>query len=81
MDSQDEYGDRLLELLEEVRLLMAGNPPAAIARPKQLSWDDVWSKAPYVKRNTTTSRQPTSGAARLSEQYTRAVRAIHFSSQ
>ena len=44
MENQGKDVDRLLEVLEEVRLLLASSIPAAPATPKKLSWEDVWRK-------------------------------------
>ena len=47
-DQQDI--DRLIRLLEEVRLLLATALPRTSPPPKKLSWDDVWRNGSYVVR-------------------------------
>ena len=48
MGSQAKDVERLLQLLEEVRLLLASTLPPVRAPRKQLSWEDVWRLAPCV---------------------------------
>ena len=45
-DKQKDF-ERLLTLLEEVRLLLVTALPRISPPRKQLSWDDVWRNASY----------------------------------
>jgi hypothetical protein len=49
MELEDNQKDieRLLTLLEEVRLLLVTALPRTSPPRKQLSWDDVWRNASY----------------------------------
>ena len=49
MELEDKQKDieRLLTLLEEVRLLLVTALPRTSPSRKQLSWDDVWRNASY----------------------------------
>lgn len=48
MEPPGENLDRLLKVLEEVRVLLAGSvPPSPAPQKKKLSWEDVWQKASY----------------------------------
>lgn len=74
--------DRLLQVLEEVRALLADSlHPVPAPHKKKLSWEDVWQKASYGVRPTTTTAPSIQSGSRLSEQYTRALRALHLSSR
>jgi hypothetical protein len=82
MEPPGENLDRLLKVLEEVRVLLAGSvPPSPAPQKKKLSWEDVWQKASYGVRPTTTTAASTQSGLRLSEQYTRALRALRHSSR
>jgi hypothetical protein len=51
--------ERLLHLLEEVRLLLAGSlllPPTAPR--KKLSWEDVWRVSYWVTKSNAPKRLP-----------------------
>lgn len=81
MEPLGENSDRLLQVLEEVRVLLAGSlPPARAPQKKKLSWEDVWQKTSYGTRPLTTASSTQSGS-RLSEQYTKALRALRLSSR
>jgi hypothetical protein len=81
MEPQGKDVERLLAVLEEVRLLILSGLPAPAARQKKPSWDDVWLRASYgAKPNHRTTAQVTLARSRLSEQFTRALRALRFSS-
>jgi hypothetical protein len=82
MEPLGENLERLLEVLEEVRVLLAGSLPAAPApQNKKLSWDDVWPKPSHGVRPTTTTVLSSESGSRLSKQYTRALRALRLSSR
>ena len=84
MEPPGDNFDRLFQVLEEVRVLLAGSLPTAPApHQKKLSWEDVWQKASYGirSRSTTTTAPLAKSGWRLSEQYTRAVRALRLSSR
>ena len=79
MKPVDEDVERLFEILEEVRLLLASSlPPAPVPRKKTLSWEDVWPKMSYGVRPAAT-RQVSPGQFRRSEQYSKALRALRLS--
>ena len=67
---------RLLDLLEEVRLLLVSKLPPAPVQKKRPSWDDVWEKTSNAVKPLRTPAQMTRSRSRLSEEYTRAFRAI-----
>ena len=82
MEPLSDHLNRLLEVLEEVRVLLAGSvPPSRAPQKKKLSWEDVWEKAPYGVRPPTTTGPSTQSGSRLSEQYTRALRARRLTSR
>ena len=78
MKPLDEDVERLFEILEEVRLLLTSSlPPAPVSRKKTLSWEDVWRKPSLgVRPATRVQVRPN----QLSEQYTKALRALRLSS-
>ena len=80
MESQGNEAERLLELLEELRLLLASSLPVVSTPQNKLSWEDVWGKGSYGPKPTTTGAQGIRGRSRLSDQYTRALRALRHSS-
>ena len=75
MESQSNEVERLLKLLEEIRLVLVGSVPVTVTARKKLSWDDVLPKA----KPTTTSAHGIRGRSRLSDQYTRTLRAFRSS--
>lgn len=82
MKPLDEDVERLFEILEEVRLLLTSSlPPAPVLRKKTMSWEDVWQKTSYGVRPAATRAQVSPGQLRLSEQYTKALRALPPSSR
>ena len=81
MKPLEEDVDRLFEILEEVRLLLTSSlPPAPVPRKKTMSWEDVWPKTPYGARPAAMRAQVSQSQFRLSEQYTKALRALRLSS-
>lgn len=81
MEPQGKDIDRLLEVLDEVRLLLTSCVPSAPApQKKRPSWDDVWKKTSYGVRPSTTLTPAVQSGSRLSEQFTRALRALRLSS-
>lgn len=81
MKPLDEDVERLFEILEEVRLLLTSSlPPAPAPRKKTMSWEDVWRKTSYSVRPVATRTQVSQSQFRLSEQYTKALRALRLTS-
>ena len=81
MKPLDEDVERLFEILEEVRLLLTSSlPPAQVPRKKTMSWDDVWRKTSYGVRPAATRAQVSPSQFRLSQQYTKALRALRLTS-
>ena len=76
MEHRDTDVARLLNLLEEVRLLLVSSSPPARVQKKKASWDDVWKNTPKAVRPANTPARLTEGRSRLSEEYTSAFRAI-----
>jgi hypothetical protein len=55
-ESQGKNAERLLEVLEELRLILQRSLPPVPAPRKKLSWDDVWRKTTSgLKAFTTTA--------------------------
>ena len=81
MKPLDEDVERLFEILEDVRLLLASSLPLApVPRKKTLSWEDVWPKTSYGVRPAATSAQVSPGQFRRSDQYAKTLRAFRLSS-
>ncbi len=79
MESQANEAETLLQLLEDVRQLLASSVRFDAATPQKPSWDDVLPKTWSAKPPTTAARG-IRGGSRLSDQYTRALRALRHSS-